>query len=327
MVSKTAGQTANPAAAAANPAAPANRLATSLCGVALDNPIIPASGTFGYGREFAALYDIRMLGSFSFKGTTVMPRVGNPCPRIAECPGGMLNSVGLQNPGLEAVLAEELPWIADPANFGKPVMANISGYSLAEYETLARALGARPEVGWLEVNVSCPNVHGGGMAFGTSPEAAASVCAAVKAVTDKPVIMKLSPNVTDIVAIAKACEAAGADGISLINTLLGMRIDVKTRRPVVANKVAGFSGAAVFPVALRMVWQVARAVKVPVVGLGGVTSARDVIEMMMAGACAVEVGTANLVEPFACKRIIEDLPRVMDELRIDRLTDIIGVTL
>ena len=302
-----------------------NRLATSLCCVALDNPVIPASGTFGYGREFAALYDIRMLGSFSFKGTTVDARVGNPTPRIAECPGGMLNSVGLQNPGMAAVLADELPWIANPANFGKPVMANISGYSLDEYRTLAEAFGARPEVGWLEVNISCPNVHGGGMAFGTTPEAAASVCAAVKDVTDKPVIMKLSPNVTDIVAIAKACEAAGADGISLINTLLGMRIDVKTRRPVVANKVAGFSGAAVFPVALRMVWQVAHAVDVPVVGLGGVASARDVIEMMMAGAVAVEVGTANLIEPFACKRIIEELPQVMDELRIERLTDIIGV--
>ena len=303
----------------------ANRLAVELCGVPLENPVIPASGTFGYGREFAALYDIRMLGTFSFKGTTVQPRVGNPTPRIAECANGMLNSVGLQNPGMEAVLADELPWIADPANFGKPVMANISGYSIEEYETLARAFGARPEVGWLEVNVSCPNVHGGGMAFGTSAEAAASVCSAVRAVTDKPVIMKLSPNVTDIVEIAKACEAAGADGISLINTLLGMRIDLKTRRPVVANKVAGFSGQAVFPVALRMVWQVAHAVSVPVVGLGGVTSARDVIEMMMAGATAVQVGTTNLIEPFACKRIIEDLPGVMDELGIDRLADIIGV--
>ena len=302
-----------------------NRLATALCGVALDNPVIPASGTFGYGREFAALYDIRMLGSFSFKGTTTEPRVGNPTPRIAETPCGMLNSVGLQNPGMEAVLTDELPWIADPANFGKPVMANISGYSLEEYATLAAAFGARPEVGWLEVNISCPNFHGGGMAFGTSPEAAASVCAAVKAVTDKPVIMKLSPNVTDIVQIAKACEAAGADGIALINTLLGMRINLKSRRPIIANKVAGFSGAAVFPVALRMVWQVANAVQVPVVGLGGVTCARDVIEMMMAGAVAVEVGTANLIEPFACKRIIEELPQVMDELGIEKLTDVIGV--
>ncbi len=300
-----------------------NRLATQLCGIELDNPIIPASGTFGYGREFADIYDIRMLGSFSFKGTTVNPKQGNPTPRIAECPGGMLNSVGLQNPGLEAVLTDELPWIAE--NFAKSVMANISGYAIEEYTTLAEALGARPEVGWLEVNISCPNVHGGGMAFGTSPEAAASVCKAVKAVTDKPVIMKLSPNVTDIVEIAKACEDAGADGISLINTLMGMRIDLKSRKPVVANKVAGFSGAAVFPVALRMVWQVANAVNVPVVGLGGVSSARDVIEMMMAGACAVQVGTANLIEPFACKRIIEELPQVMDELKIERLTDIIGV--
>lgn len=299
------------------------RLTVTLCGIPLENPVIPASGTFGYGREFAELYDIRMLGTFSFKGTTVEPRVGNPTPRIAECTAGMINSVGLQNPGLRAVLEDELPWIAE--HFGKPVMANISGYAVAEYAQLAEALGARDEVGWLEVNVSCPNVHGGGMAFGTSPQAAAGVCAAVRAVTDKPVIMKLSPNVTDIVAIARACEDAGADGISLINTLMGMRIDVRTRRPVIANAMGGFSGAAVFPVALRMVYQVAHAVQIPVVGLGGVSSARDVIEMMMAGASAVEVGTANLIDPFVCKRIIEELPGVMDELKIDKLTDIIGV--
>ncbi len=298
------------------------RLKTELCGIPLDNPVIPASGTFGFGREFAELYDINVLGTFSFKGTTRESRFGNPTPRIAECTAGMLNAVGLQNPGVEAVIAEELPRMKQ--FFSKPVMANVSGFSVQEYVETTALLDREEQVGWLEVNVSCPNVHGGGMSFGTDPEAASTVTRAVKAVTKKPVIVKLSPNVTDIVAIAKACEDAGADGISLINTLLGMRIDLKTGRPVLANRTGGFSGPAVFPVALRMVYQVACAVGIPVVGMGGVSSAEDVIEMMMAGAVAVEVGAANLVDPFACKRIIETLPEVMDRYGIRTLREIIG---
>ncbi len=297
-------------------------LKVDLCGIQLDNPVIPASGTFGYGYEFAAIYDINCLGTFSFKGTTKEPRFGNPTPRIAECYAGMINSVGLQNPGVEKVISEELPRLAKC--FRKPVMANVSGFSVDDYVYSCERLDKEPQVGWLEVNVSCPNVHGGGMSFGTDPKAAAEVTAAVKKVTTKPVIVKLSPNVTDIVAIAKACEDAGADGISLINTLLGMRIDLKTQRPVVANTMGGFSGPAVFPVALRMVYQVAGAVKVPVVGLGGVSSAEDVIEMMLAGATAVEVGTANLIDPFACRNIIEDLPEAMEKYGIKELKDIIG---
>ncbi|MBP5289598.1 MAG: dihydroorotate dehydrogenase [Clostridia bacterium] len=298
------------------------RLKTILCGIPLDNPVIPASGSFGFGREFAELYDINILGTFSFKGTTRQSRFGNPTPRIAECAAGMLNAVGLQNPGVDAVIAEELPRMK--AYFHKPVMANVSGFSVAEYAETCAMLDREEQVGWLEVNVSCPNVHGGGMSFGTDPEAAFEVTRAVKAVTKKPVIVKLSPNVTDIVSIAKACEDAGADGISLINTLLGMRIDLRTRRPVLANRMGGFSGPAVFPVALRMVYQVAGAVSIPVVGMGGVSSAEDVIEMMMAGAVAVEVGAANLVDPFACKKIIEDLPGTMDRLGISTLREIIG---
>ena len=297
-------------------------LSTTLCGITLDNPVIPASGTFGFGYEFAELYDINMLGTFSFKGTTLEPRFGNPTPRIAECTAGMINAVGLQNPGVEKVIGEELPKLAKC--FHKPVMANVSGFSVEQYVETCRRLDACEQVGWLEVNVSCPNVHGGGMSFGTSPEAAAEVTAAVKRVTTKPIIIKLSPNVTDIVSIAKACEAAGADGISLINTLLGMRIDLRTRRPVIANTMGGFSGSAIFPVAVRMVYQVAHAVNIPVVGMGGVSSAEDVIEMMLAGASAVQVGAANLVDPFACKKIIEELPTVMQKYRIDRLEDIIG---
>ena len=298
------------------------RLKTELCGITLENPVIPASGTFGFGREFAELYDINILGTFSFKGTTRQPRFGNPTPRIAECTSGMLNAVGLQNPGVEAVIAEELPRIKD--YFSKPLMANVSGFSAEEYAETCALLDREEQIGWLEVNVSCPNVHGGGMSFGTDPEAAARVTRAVRAVTKKPVIIKLSPNVTDIVAVAKACEEAGADGISLINTLLGMRIDLHTRRPVLANRTGGFSGPAVFPVALRMVYQVAGAVGIPVVGMGGVSSAEDVIEMMLAGAVAVEVGAANLVDPYACKRIIEDLPAVMDRYGISTLREIIG---
>ncbi len=294
----------------------------TLCGIEMDNPIIPASGTFGFGYEFAELYDINILGTFSFKGTTLEPRFGNPTPRIAECTAGMINAVGLQNPGVEKVISEELPKLKQC--FSKPVMANVSGFSVEEYVKTCALLDKEPQVGWLEVNVSCPNVHGGGMSFGTSPEAAAEVTRAVKAVTKKPVIIKLSPNVTDIVAIAKACEEAGADGISLINTLLGMRIDLKTKKPVIANKMGGFSGSAIFPVAVRMVYQVAHAVKIPVVGMGGVSTAEDVIEMMLAGATAVQVGAANLVEPYACKNIIEDLPRVMEKYKISDLNDIIG---
>ena len=294
----------------------------NLCGIEMDNPLIPASGTFGYGYEFAEIYDINILGSFSFKGTTKDKRFGNPTPRIAECERGMINAVGLQNPGVEDVLKYELPKMKEC--FKKPVMANVSGFSVDEYVYTVEKLDAEEQIGWFEVNVSCPNVHGGGMSFGTSPEAAAEVTAAVKRVTSKPIIVKLSPNVTDIVSIAKACEAAGADGISLINTLLGMRIDLKTKKPVIANKMGGFSGPAIKPVAIRMVYQVYDAVKIPIVGGGGVESAEDVIEMMLAGATAVEVGAANLVNPFACKSIIEDLPHVMEKYGIKNLTDIIG---
>ncbi len=292
----------------------------NLCGIQLDNPVIPASGTFGFGYEFAEIYDINVLGTFSFKGTTLEPRFGNPTPRIAECTAGMINAVGLQNPGVEKVIQEELPKLKKC--FHKPVMANISGFSLEQYVETCRLLDKEEQVGWLEVNVSCPNVHGGGMSFGTSPEAAAEVTKAVKKVTTKPVIIKLSPNVTDIVSIAKACEDAGADGISLINTLLGMRIDLKRRKPIIANTMGGFSGPAIFPVAVRMVYQVSGAVKIPVIGMGGVQSARDVIEMMMAGATAVQVGAMNLVNPFACKEIIEQLPLEMEKLGIENLSDI-----
>lgn len=294
----------------------------NLCGIELDNPVMGASGTFGYGYEFAELYDINMLGTFSFKGTTKEPRFGNPTPRIAETPCGMINAVGLQNPGVEKVIGEELPKLAKC--FNKPVMANVSGFSVDEYVYTCQKLDQENQVGWLEVNVSCPNVHGGGMSFGTSPEAAAEVTRAVKAATKKPVIIKLSPNVTDIVSIARACEDAGADGISLINTLLGMRIDLKTKKPVIANKMGGFSGSAIFPVAVRMVYQVANAVNIPIVGMGGVSSAEDVIELMLAGATAVEVGAENLVNPFACRDIINDLPRVMDKYGIKSLKEIIG---
>ena len=294
----------------------------NLCGIELDNPVIPASGTFGYGYEFAELYDINVLGTFSFKGTTKDARFGNPTPRIAECYAGMINAVGLQNPGVEKVIGEELPRLAKC--FDKKVMANVSGFSVEDYAYTCEKLDACDQVGWLEVNVSCPNVHGGGMSFGTDPAAAAEVTRAVKKVTTKPVIIKLSPNVTDIVSIAKACEDAGADGISLINTLLGMRIDLRTKKPVIANKMGGFSGSAIFPVAVRMVYQVANAVKIPVVGMGGVSSAEDVIEMMLAGATAVEVGAANLIDPFACRDIIADLPRVMEKYRINSLSEIIG---
>ena len=294
----------------------------SLCGIELENPVIPASGTFGYGYEFAQIYDINVLGTFSFKGTTREPRFGNPAPRIAECTGGLINSVGLQNPGVEKVIEEELPKLAKV--FHKKVIANVSGFSLDDYVYCCEKLDKCEQVGWLEVNVSCPNVHGGGMSFGTCPEAAAEVTRAVKAVCRKPVIVKLSPNVTDIVPIALACQEAGADGISLINTLLGMRIDLKTRQPVVANRTGGFSGPAIFPVALRMVYQVARAVKVPVIGVGGVSRAEDVIEMMLAGATAVEVGAANLVQPYACRDIINELPAVMERYNISSLRDITG---
>jgi len=298
------------------------KMSVNLCGIELDNPVIPASGTFGYGYEFAEIYDINLLGTFSFKGTTKDPRFGNPTPRIAECTAGMINAVGLQNPGVEKVIAEELPKMRKV--FHKKVMANVSGFAVADYAYTCEKLDKCEEVGWLEVNVSCPNVHGGGMSFGTSPEAAAEVVRAVKAVTTKPVIVKLSPNVTDIVSIAKACEEAGADGISLINTMLGMRIDLKTKKPVIANTMGGFSGPAIFPVAVRMVYQVSHAVKIPVVGMGGVSTAEDVLEMMLAGATAVEVGAANLVDPFACKKIIEDLPRVMEKYKINSLSEIIG---
>lgn len=298
------------------------RLSVNLCGEELDNPVIPASGTFGYGYEFAELYDINCLGTFSFKGTTKEPRFGNPTPRIAECTAGMINAVGLQNPRVDKVISEELPKLKKC--FNKKVMANVSGFSVDEYAYTCERLDSQEQVGWLEVNVSCPNVHGGGMSFGTDPKAAAQVTKAVKAVTKKPVIIKLSPNVTDIVSIAKACEDAGADGISLINTLLGMRIDLRTKKPVIANTMGGFSGSAIFPVALRMVYQVSSAVNIPVVGMGGVSSAEDVIEMMLAGATAVEIGAANLVDPFICKKIVEALPAAADKYNINELKDIIG---
>ena len=298
------------------------RLSVNLCGEELDNPIIPASGTFGYGYEFAELYDINCLGTFSFKGTTKEPRFGNPTPRIAECTAGMINAVGLQNPGVDKVISEELPKLKKC--FNKKVMANVSGFSVDEYAYTCERLDSQEQVGWLEVNVSCPNVHGGGMSFGTDPRAAAEVTRAVKTVTKKPVIIKLSPNVTDIVSIAKACEDAGADGISLINTLLGMRIDLRTKKPVIANTMGGFSGSAIFPVALRMVYQVSSAVNIPVIGMGGVSSAEDVIEMMLAGATAVEIGAANLVDPFICKKIVEALPAAADKYNINELKDIIG---
>ena len=297
-------------------------LNVNLCGIELSNPVIPASGTFGYGYEFAELYDINVLGTFSFKGTTKDARFGNPTPRIAECTAGMINAVGLQNPGVEAVISRELPKLKQC--FHKPVMANVSGFSVEDYAYTCEKLDKEEQVGWLEVNVSCPNVHGGGMSFGTQPEAAAEVTRAVKKVTTKPVIIKLSPNVTDIVSIAKACEDAGADGISLINTMLGMRINLRTRKPVIANTMGGFSGSAIFPVAVRMVYQVAKAVSIPVVGMGGVSSAEDVIEMMLAGATAVEVGAANLVNPYICRDIVEELPRVMEKYGINNLNEIIG---
>ena len=294
----------------------------NLSGIELDNPIIPASGTFGFGYEFAEIYDINCLGTFSFKGTTKDPRFGNPTPRIAECDAGMINAVGLQNPGVEKVISDELPKLK--ACFNKPVMANVSGFSVEDYAYTVEMLDSQEQIGWFEVNVSCPNVHGGGMSFGTSAEAAAKVTSAVRKVTKKPLYIKLSPNVTNIVEIAKACEAAGADGISMINTMLGMRIDLKTKKPVIANKMGGFSGPAIKPVALRMVYQVYEAVKVPIIGMGGIATAEDVIEMMLAGATAVEVGAQNLVDPFACKDIIENLPKVMEKYKIDDLSSIIG---
>lgn len=298
-------------------------LSVELAGMKMDNPIVPASGTFGFGKEFNGFYDINILGSFSFKGTTKDARFGNPTPRIAECTAGMINAVGLQNPGVDHVIAHELPELKK--FFHKKVIANVSGFSVDDYAYTCEKLDKEEQVGILEVNVSCPNVHGGGMSFGTSPECAAEVTKAVKAVTHKPVFIKLSPNVTDIVSIAKACEEAGADGICLINTLLGMRVDIKRRKPVIANTMGGFSGSAVFPVAVRMVYQVSKACSIPVMGCGGVTTARDVVEMMMAGATAVQVGAANLVDPFACKKIIEDLPGVCEDLGIEKISDIIGV--
>lgn len=294
----------------------------TLCGISLDNPVIPASGTFGFGQEFAALYDINCLGSFSFKGTTLGPRFGNPLPRIAECPSGMLNAVGLQNPGVKHIKEVELPALSKI--FHKPVMANVSGFSVSEYVSVVEELSDVEQIGWFEVNISCPNVHGGGMSFGTCPDAAAEVTRAVRAVTKKPLIIKLSPNVTDIASIARACEDAGADGISLINTLLGMRMDLRTRKPLLANTTGGYSGPAVFPVAVRMVYQVYDAVKIPIVGMGGVSSAEEVLEMMLAGATAVEVGAANLVDPYASKNIVEALPQVMEQYGIKSLTEIIG---
>lgn len=299
------------------------RLSVNLCGVELENPVIPASGTFGFGYEFAEIYDINCLGTFSFKGTTKDARFGNPTPRIAECTAGMINAVGLQNPGVEKVIAEELPKLKKC--FHKPVMANVSGFSVDDYAYTCEKLDKEEQIGWFEVNVSCPNVHGGGMSFGTDPKAAFEVTKAVKAVTTKPVIVKLSPNVTDIVSIAKACEQAGADGISLINTMLGMRIDLNRRNPVIKNKMGGFSGSAIFPVAVRMVYQVSKAVKIPVIGMGGISSAEDVIEMMMAGATAVEIGAANLINPFACRDIINELPDTLDKYKINEIKDIIGV--
>ncbi len=298
------------------------RLTVNLCGIELDNPIIPASGTFGYGREFSELYDLDILGSFSFKGTTLHPRSGNPLPRIAESESGMLNSVGLQNPGIDAVVRNELPEMKK--FFHKPVIANVSGFSIDEYAEVCARLSSESQVGWLEVNISCPNVHGGGMSFGTDPEAAAAVTRAVKKVSTKPVIIKLSPNVTDVVRIAKACEEEGADAIALINTLMATRIDLRTRKPILANITGGLSGPAIFPVALRMVWQVYEAVHIPIIGLGGISSAEDVIEMMLAGATAVEIGAANLRDPYACPKIIETLPTVLDRYGIDFISEIIG---
>ena len=294
----------------------------TLCGVEMDNPIIPASGTFGFGYEFAEIYDINCLGTFSFKGTTKEPRFGNPTPRIAECASGMINAVGLQNPGVEKVLSGELPKLKKC--FRKPVMANVSGFSVEDYAYTVEKLDAENQIGWFEVNVSCPNVHGGGMSFGTSPDAAAEVTKACRKVTNKPLLIKLSPNVTDIVSIAKACEDAGADGISMINTLLGMRIDLKTKKPVIANKMGGFSGPAIKPVALRMVYQVFDAVKIPIVGMGGIATVEDVIEMMLAGATAVQIGAANLVDPYCCRDIIEKLPEAMEKYNITDLSSIIG---
>ena len=294
----------------------------NLCGITLDNPVIPASGTFGYGYEFAELYDINTLGTFSFKGTTKDARFGNPTPRIAECKSGLINAVGLQNPGVEKVIAEELPKMREV--FHKPVMANVSGFSVEDYAYTVEKLDSEDCIGWFEVNVSCPNVHGGGMSFGTDPKAAAEVTEAVRKVTKKPIFIKLTPNVTDIVSIAKACEAAGADGISMINTMLGMRINLRNKKPIIANKMGGFSGSAIMPVALRMVYQVYDAVKIPIIGMGGLSTAEDVIEMMLAGATAVQVGAANLIDPFACKDIIEQLPIVMEKYNINSLEEIIG---
>lgn len=294
----------------------------TLSGVTLDNPVIPASGCFGFGYGMSEFYDINILGSISFKGTTREPRFGNPLPRVAECEAGMINSVGLQNPGIDAVIDHELPKMR--AAFRKPIVANISGFSIDEYVECCSRIDGEKQVAIIELNVSCPNVHGGGMSFGTSPDSVAEVVREVKKVVTKPLYVKLTPNVTDIVAIARAAEEAGADGLCLINTLLGMRIDTRRQRPVVANKMGGFSGPAVFPVAVRMVWQVSSACKVPVIGCGGVTTASDVMEMMMAGATAVEVGAANLRNPYACKEIVEQLPEEMRRLGIERLTDIIG---
>lgn len=296
------------------------RLEVELCGIKLDNPVIPASGTFGYGYEFAEFYDINILGSISIKGTTKDPRFGNPTPRIAECTSGLINSVGLQNPGVEKVLSEELVKLRKV--YSKKVLANVSGFSVEEYVYTSRMIEKDDSVGWIELNISCPNVHGGGMGFGVDPKSASEVVSNVKKNVHKPVIVKLTPNVTDIVEIAKACEVAGADGLSLVNTFLGMRIDLKTRKPVIANTMGGFSGPAIFPIALRMVYQVCRAVNIPVIGMGGISSAEDVIEMMMAGARAVQVGSANLVDPFACKKIIESLPGVMDRYKIEKLSDL-----
>ena len=298
------------------------RLSVDLCGIELDNPVIPASGTFGFGYQFVKFYDINCLGTFSFKGTTKEARYGNPLPRIAECESGMLNSVGLQNPGVDEVISKEIPRMQKC--FNKPVMSNVSGFSIDEYVYVCEKLDAVDAVGWHEVNISCPNVHGGGMSFGTDPKMAAEVTKAVKAVTKKPIIMKLSPNAPDIVAVAKACEEAGADGVSLINTILGMRLNLRTKKPILANTMGGFSGPAIFPIALRMVYQVAKAVKIPVIGMGGISKADDVIEMMMAGATAVQVGAANIADPLACKKIIDDLPAALDKYRINDIKDIIG---
>ena len=294
----------------------------NLCGITIDNPVIPASGTFGFGAEFAELYDINILGTFSFKGTTRAERFGNPTPRIAETASGMLNSVGLQNPGVEHVIAHELPELKK--FFNKPVMANVSGFSIEDYVYTCERLNSEEQVGWIEVNISCPNVHGGGMSFGTSPEAAAEVTRAVRRVVTKPIIIKLTPNVTSIADIAKACESEGADAVSLINTLSGMRINLRTKKPLLKNTTGGLSGPCVFPVALRCVYQVYDAVKIPIVGMGGISTAEDVIEMMLAGATATQVGAANLTDPFACKKIIEDLPEVMEKYRINDLNEIIG---